>query len=174
MSSNHAIYLEKVMRPHELISAARLDLEKNLSDFDAFIGTGISGGPAVALLGYVFGKPFCIVRKQDDLSNHSMAGTEAGLLSGRFLIVDDLIATGSTLTHITNRMIENLSQPCVAGVWTYQGNSLARPNMGPDYYKHFEIEDLMVANGASRTYIDKVMHNIRQMNENSPTYTREV
>ncbi len=69
-------------------------------EFDSMVGTGLSGAMVIPLLAYVFDKPFAIIRKETDVDNHSCEKFE-GVIQGRWLFVDDFIASGHTLRTVT-------------------------------------------------------------------------
>jgi orotate phosphoribosyltransferase len=81
-------------------------------EFETVVFRGFSGalfGPAVAL---ALGKSFALVRKPDD-SCHSLRLIE-GEVIGPYIIVDDFVATGSTVKAIVNEVGD--CTPCVGVV----------------------------------------------------------
>lgn len=65
---------------------------------DTFIGTGLSGALAIPNLAHHFGKHWAIVRKDND-NSHGAFRVE-GTIGSRWMFVDDLISSGSTLYKV--------------------------------------------------------------------------
>ncbi len=127
MTAKHAGYLDRLFRPHSLIALAEEHLRDFECQFDGFIGTGVSGAAVVSLLGYHFNKPFAIVRKDD--GSHSWTRVETSAVDGRFLIVDDLVASGRTMVNIVRAMKREMDNVQVVGAWMYQGNAQSHPGL---------------------------------------------
>lgn len=92
--------------------------------FDAIAMSGTSGMLLGATVADRLHKNLIVVRKSDDKSTHSCYKVE-GVYSKRYVVIDDLIASGKTLAHILNT-ITAVHQPkcgheckCV-GVYLYQ------------------------------------------------------
>lgn len=66
--------------------------------FDGFVGIGVSGAIVVPVLGRALGKHWAVARKKDD-GSHSPRAIE-GRLGRRWVFVDDLIDTGTTLERV--------------------------------------------------------------------------
>ncbi|MHC4686736.1 MAG: phosphoribosyltransferase [Planctomycetota bacterium] len=73
-------------------------------DFDVIAFTGISGAAISFAVSAIGGYQLACVRRHDDKSNHGRR-VECGLKAVRkYIIVDDLIASGNTMHHIKERM----------------------------------------------------------------------
>lgn len=102
---------------HKLISDARRILADKV--FDTFVATGVSGMVAAPLLAYALNKRFLIVRKPEDKANHSGYRAE-GLIVDRWVFVDDLIASGTTLENVQDAVGKLDSGPYTyVGAYTY-------------------------------------------------------
>ncbi len=93
------------LRHHIDVEGYRLTLERIINslkdvDFDTIVVTGVSGllfGPATA---HAMGKRLVVVRKRNE-SSHSREKIEGELLDGaKFIILDDLVDSGTTLINI--------------------------------------------------------------------------
>jgi orotate phosphoribosyltransferase len=112
-------------------------------EFDAIGCTGVSGllmGPTIA---YLMGKRLAVIRKDADkpgAANHACVKVEHNLVEGdRVLLIDDLIASGSTMIAM-NDALEGLTESkvydgCytaypihveVVGYYLYRDHRLAR------------------------------------------------
>jgi orotate phosphoribosyltransferase-like protein len=91
----HSDYLKAgIMEQQEMMDTAVEELTS--VDFDALVGTGISGALAVPLLAYVLNVRFALVRKQG-VASHGSSMVEGNLKPGdRWLFVDDFISSGHT------------------------------------------------------------------------------
>lgn len=116
-----AYYLEDAMDdPIALIH----QLEEDLSSFEApdtLIGRGLSGALFVPMLADALGLHWAVVRKKGD-GSHSHEPIE-GTIGERWLFVDDLIASGSTLA-ITRQAVHAHCKKYgheteFVGAWTY-------------------------------------------------------
>src|SRR6266498_3813511 len=91
-------YLEPAFAPDRILLRAARELRG--VDFDTMVGTGLSGTLVVPILARAMGKKFLIVRKGDDVHNHSPYRRVVGTLGAKWLFVDDFVATGKTLRHV--------------------------------------------------------------------------
>src|SRR5699024_2137307 len=89
-------YMEQVHHPDLLLQMAVEELKG--VEFDTLVGTGLSGTIAVVQLARQLGKHYLVVRKPND-GSHSYQDVE-GVLGKRWLFVDDLISSGSTLSRV--------------------------------------------------------------------------
>src|SRR5438128_6718890 len=107
---SHADYLRGVMGPVPLKkTATRLQKEIRASklDYDVIVGRGLSGTLVVPLLSIALHKPFAIVRKH--ISTHSYLKVESSIDLDdikSYIVIDDLIGSGSTLKAIKEEMNE--------------------------------------------------------------------
>lgn len=118
-NKNHASYLRAIFRTEDLISLAEIGLAPIRDNFDAFVGTGISGAAVVPLLAYEFGKEFAIVRKDRD-GSHSPHDIESGFIGDvRWLFVDDFIQSGETARRVCKAMYDKFPYSTCVGGWLY-------------------------------------------------------
>jgi len=74
-------------------------------DFDTIVCTGASGMVFAPLLAHRMKKNLLIVRKDDDVNNHSGARNRfVGTMGERWLFVDDFIDTGATLDRVMGQI----------------------------------------------------------------------
>lgn len=79
--------------------------------FDAVAGTGFSGLPLLGALSYKMGVNVIAVRKIDEIANEMQQAM--GLVrSSRYIIVDDLICSGSTIHHIMTEIAKQHDRMC--------------------------------------------------------------
>ena len=93
-------------------------LRKLKSYFDFIVVRGTSGlliGPELASRLDV---PFGVVRKQTD-NSHYGAGYEGCMLNGRYLIIDDFVASGETVQEIVTEVSIAIPQSKCVGVYCY-------------------------------------------------------
>ena len=141
---NHASYLRAIFRTKDLISRAEIGLAPIRNDFDAFVGTGISGAAVVPLLAHKFGKEFAIVRKYRD-GSHSPYTIECGFQGDvRWLFVDDFIQSGETARRASKAMYDKFPYSTCVGGWLYhEGVTVA----GTLYREGLLVEAMNVIDG---------------------------
>jgi len=91
---------------------------------------GVSGLMIAPAIADRLGLDLIVVRKRDDDSTHSRFGVE-GVAADNYIIVDDLICTGRTMTHMLRRIHSHLCEysTCV-GAYLYHTNRY-RPKAQP-------------------------------------------
>lgn len=82
--------------PEVLAEKARVSLDG--VEYDTMVGTGLSGALVVPVLARALGKHWFVVRKYNDGSHSDNIGE--GTIGDRWLFVDDLIDSGSTLRRV--------------------------------------------------------------------------
>ncbi len=84
-----------------LVDACALKLQDfaNHTSFDAIAGCGVSGLPILGALSYRLGIPMIAVRKPGEVS-HLPSKAQGLIYSSRYIVIDDLIETGSTIDNI--------------------------------------------------------------------------
>lgn len=94
-------------------------LKKHADKFDAIAVCGVSGMLIGVPVADKLGKPLIVVRKGD--VSHSGLRVE-GSLEGRYIIIDDLVCTGSTILTIVSSIKTQHNQyaECV-GIYLYWG-----------------------------------------------------
>lgn len=88
--------------------------------FNAVAFCGMSGALIAPAIAEAFGVEMIMVRKRD--RSHSAYEVEGAMGSGRYIIVDDLISTGSTIEHIIERIKSFDNSAVCDGVVTYSGH----------------------------------------------------
>lgn len=109
-------YLHDILSPaglrHAVEESARYLTEAGLHRFDAIAFTGVSGALVAPAVGYLIKKPVIVVRKGEGC--HSKHPVESPFTSvsyepsenaappwaGNYVIVDDLVSSGKTVTNI--------------------------------------------------------------------------
>jgi adenine/guanine phosphoribosyltransferase-like PRPP-binding protein len=122
----HASYLELEPETREASLAwAMGEIESHHLEFDTVVGTGVSGVTFGAILAHQLRKPLTVIRKGDDLSSHSTKWVPNSATPGvsghfeprvvesvfedtqlgvRYVVVDDLMASGETLSRVHTQM----------------------------------------------------------------------
>jgi orotate phosphoribosyltransferase len=115
----HVTYLTKpIEKPGDLIH----DAVKKLYgvEFDGFVGTGVSGAMGASLLAHAMSKKVVIIRKDSD-NSHSATKLEGNLPNhGKWLFVDDLVDTGTTLRRC-KKIMEGQHNETFDRSYTYVG-----------------------------------------------------
>lgn len=116
-------YLEQLIDPNsrkDTIDKAveyLRNIEKDYP-FDAIAFTGMSGALIGVPVADILGKGLIAVRRKDDKSNHSGRAVE-GVKASRYVIIDDLIATGATLFHVRDSIKWWHPEASLVGVYLY-------------------------------------------------------
>lgn len=116
-------YLERVVEPgrrKETIEECLKILVQIRDEFDSIVGTGVSGVTIGSILAHCLDKHFVFVRKDSEKS-HSRYAVE-GNPGYNFVVVDDMICSGSTLMGILGTVKRECGQrPRCQGVLLYNG-----------------------------------------------------
>ena len=102
----HSPYLKTALTemPRTFETAMAI-LQPREHDFDGIVCTGVSGLIIAPLLALQLDKRLAVVRKTDDQMNHAVVRVESGLKKAdRWIFVDDLIASGATITRVEDAM----------------------------------------------------------------------
>lgn len=144
MVRSHAPYLRAVLQPRNLkilVEKAADVINNKFPDCDYIVGMGISGLAILSAVSMMTDKKMFILRKCEDTNNHSFIGLDINNhreneyyptdnKSKTAVIIDDLIATGSTVNEIYNRLFEK--EILVEGIILYcdgdSGNEYTSPN----------------------------------------------
>ena len=121
----------------KIIIKAVCDLRKIKNEFDSIICCGISGLMVVPQIAELLDKHIVIVRKQGDrcYSDFPMEG----VTPFRYIIVDDLICSGSTIKHIKNTIYEDCPKATCVGVYCYLPDECAyREDTMKLFYRDFK------------------------------------
>ena len=92
-------------------------------DFDTIVVRGVSGliiGPIVA---YIMGKKLCVIRKKEE-NSHAHHDVEYETVIGRYVILDDLMASGKTVEVILKEIGQTSASigATWVGLYLYEGN----------------------------------------------------
>lgn len=118
---SHATYLRYTLRPEilkEIADKAAQTINEKFPDAEYIVAMGISGLSILPAVSYLTGKKMIILRKDNDLNNHSYIGfnsedadshrkaeyypTESNNISA--VAIDDLISSGTTMEIIYDRL----------------------------------------------------------------------
>lgn len=120
----------KVTSREDAIKRARTVLVPLLGKIDGFVGRGMSGVCMGNVIAYALGRPFAIVRKDEDIeSSHSWMRVEYPRVSAfetiawRYVIVDDFISSGATVRTIVTEMKEHCPKAQCVGVFVYDSEN---------------------------------------------------
>jgi len=101
---------------NKIIIKAVCDLRKISKDFDSIVCCGVSGLMVVPQIAEIINKNILVVRK--DERRYSNFTTE-GVAPFRYVIIDDLICSGSTIKHITSTLKEEYPRSRCIGIYCY-------------------------------------------------------
>jgi adenine/guanine phosphoribosyltransferase-like PRPP-binding protein len=110
---------------NKAIIGAVCDLRKIIDDFDSIACCGTSGLMVVPQIAEILDKHIVIVRKNE--RSYSSFKIE-GVSPYRYIIIDDLICSGSTIRHIKNSIKEEIPMAKCIGVYCYMPNECAYRN----------------------------------------------
>lgn len=111
-SSNISSHLKCLLEPGKLASTIKYCIERleEISqdvEFDAIAVSGYSGSLIVAPIALALNKNIILVRKDDEVC-YSKFQVE-GPMDGRYIILDDLICTGRTVSRIVRKIKQHLT-----------------------------------------------------------------
>jgi len=107
---------------NKIIIKAVCDLRKISDSFDSIACCGVSGLMVVPQVAELLNKHIIVVRKGEKC--YSEFRTE-GVAPFRYIILDDLICSGSTVKHIKQTLKEEYSRSQCVGVYCYLPNETA-------------------------------------------------
>jgi len=111
---------------NKIIIKAVCDLRKIADSFDSIACCGVSGMMVVPQIAELLNKHIVIVRKGEKC--YSEFRTE-GVAPFRYIILDDLICSGSTVKHIKRVIKDEYSRSNCVGVYCYLPNECSyRPH----------------------------------------------
>jgi adenine/guanine phosphoribosyltransferase-like PRPP-binding protein len=106
--------------PAAVIDYLAGELEPHKDRFDAIAFRGMSGAMVAPAVAIKLGKPFILVRKRGD-GSHSEHQVEGAVGCSRYIIVDDLIASGETVRAIQDDVSRHSKATCVGiALWFNQ------------------------------------------------------
>ena len=108
---------------NSVIIKAVCDLRKIRDQFDSIACCGISGLMVVPQIAELLDKHIVVIRKNNDkcYSDFPMEG----VTPFRYVIVDDLICSGSTIKHIKNTIHEDCPKARCVGAYCYMPQECA-------------------------------------------------
>ena len=114
-------------------------IRKSKLEFDAIAFSGMSGAMFAPILAHILKKEIIMVRKRADMPErgHSSFGVEGYAAAKRYVIVDDLVSTGTTARYIHGHISQDFAPDaaCV-GVYCYLTDEFKKAD---DY----RIEDII-------------------------------
>ena len=138
LGASHTCHVLNHKIRNKIIIKAVCDLRKIADSFDSIACCGVSGLMVVPQIAELLNKHILIVRK--DEKRYSEFRTE-GVAPFRYVVVDDLICSGTTIKNITNNIKEEYSRAKCIGVYCYlpeecgysadkQGSKLCETDLG--------------------------------------------
>ena len=102
---------------NKIIIKAVCDLRKISDQFDSIVCCGVSGLMVVPQIAELLDKHIVIIRKPNEkcYSDFPMEG----VTPFRYVIVDDLVCSGSTIKHIKHTIYEDCPKARCVGVYCY-------------------------------------------------------
>lgn len=102
---------------NKIIIKTVCDLRKISNQFDSIACCGVSGLMVVPQIAELLDKHIVIIRKQGErcYSDFPMEG----VTPFRYVIIDDLVCSGSTIKHIKNTIYEDCPKAACVGVYCY-------------------------------------------------------
>ncbi len=120
--SSHTCHVLNHKNRNKIIIKAVCDLRKISDSFDSIACCGVSGLMVVPQVAELLNKHIIVVRKGEKC--YSEFRTE-GVAPFRYIILDDLICSGSTVKHIKQTLKEEYSRSQCVGVYCYLPNETA-------------------------------------------------
>jgi adenine/guanine phosphoribosyltransferase-like PRPP-binding protein len=120
--SSHTCHVLNHKNRNKIIIKAVCDLRKISDSFDSIACCGVSGLMVVPQVAELLNKHIIIVRKGEKC--YSEFRTE-GVAPFRYIILDDLICSGSTVKHIKRTLKKEYSRSQCVGVYCYLPNETA-------------------------------------------------
>lgn len=118
---------------NKVIIKAVCNLRKIADEFDSIACCGVSGLVVVPQIAELLNKHITVIRKPDEqcYSDFPMEG----VTPFRYVIVDDLVCSGSTIKHIKNIIYEDCPKAQCIGVYCYMPDQCS---YGTENLKMFE------------------------------------
>lgn len=120
-SSHTSLILNHKTR-NKIIIRAVCNLRKIINDFDSIACCGISGLMVVPQIAELLDKHIVVIRKHE--RSYSSFKIE-GVSPYRYIIIDDLICSGSTVRRIKNLIKEEIPMAKCVGVYCYMPDECA-------------------------------------------------
>jgi orotate phosphoribosyltransferase len=123
--ASHTCHVLNHKERNKIIIKAVCDLRKISDSFDSIACCGVSGLMVVPQIAELLNKNIVVVRKGERC--YSEFRTE-GVAPFRYIILDDLICSGSTVKHIKRVIKDEYSRSSCIGVYCYLPNECAYRN----------------------------------------------
>jgi adenine/guanine phosphoribosyltransferase-like PRPP-binding protein len=123
--ASHTCHVLNHKERNKIIIKAVCDLRKISDSFDSIACCGVSGLMVVPQVAELLNKNIVVVRKGERC--YSEFRTE-GVAPFRYIILDDLICSGSTVKHIKRVIKDEYSRSSCVGVYCYLPNECAYRN----------------------------------------------
>ena len=120
--ASHTCHVLNHKNRNKIIIKAVCDLRKISDSFDSIACCGVSGLMVVPQIAELLNKNIVVVRKGEKC--YSEFRTE-GVAPFRYIILDDLICSGSTVKHIKRVLKDEYSRSNCVGVYCYLPNECA-------------------------------------------------
>ena len=136
--ASHTCHVLNHKERNRIIIKAVCDLRKISNDFDSIACCGVSGLMVVPQIAELLNKNILIIRKNE--KRYSEFRTE-GIAPLRYVVIDDLICSGTTINHITRIIKEEYPRAKSIGIYCYlpqecaysvdaQGSKLCERDLG--------------------------------------------
>ena len=136
--ASHTCHVLNHKERNRIIIKAVCDLRKISNDFDSIACCGVSGLMVVPQIAELLNKNILIIRKNE--KRYSEFRTE-GIAPLRYVVIDDLICSGTTINHITSIIKDEYPRAKALGVYCYlpeecaysadaQGSKLCQRDLG--------------------------------------------
>ena len=140
---DHTTYVLNHKNRHKIIIKAVTSLRKMIDGFDSIVCCGTSGLLVAPEVASILEKNLVVVRKQNDKS-YSPFLIE-GVVPHRYIIVDDLICSGSTVRHIKRCFSNESKRTVCVGIYCYlkehcayrEDSKLCVRDLGIEYLNHY-------------------------------------
>jgi orotate phosphoribosyltransferase len=123
--ASHTCHVLNHKERNKIIIKAVCDLRKISNTFDSIACCGVSGLMVVPQIAELLNKNIVVVRKGERC--YSEFRTE-GVAPFRYIILDDLICSGSTVKHIKRVLKDEYSRSSCVGVYCYLPSECAYRN----------------------------------------------
>lgn len=153
----HVSYLSQSLRRQDRMDTINWvigQIRANKIKFDGFLVTGLSGAIIGSILAHRLRKALVVVRKgEDSHSSHEVevGPTPSGKTPTSLLFLDDLIASGETVTRVADIIKRNPACPTnvVAALLYYDGNTYTKDKfseLNNRYTDHVAVKKLLALN----------------------------
>jgi orotate phosphoribosyltransferase-like protein len=135
---SHTCHVLNHKERNKIIIKAVCDLRKIKNDFDSIACCGVSGLMVIPQVAELLNKNIIIVRKKNE-ERYSEFKTE-GVAPFRYVVIDDLICSGSTLKYITKTIKAEYSRSKCIGLYCYMPKECAYNSNNIKFFeKDFDI-----------------------------------